>query len=127
MRRLLLACLCGCGFARDENPPRPRLIAPLSTSMMSGASPVLRFTLPATLADPALDLCRTRACDGPLVHGTVSVADGTATPAAALDAGLWYWRIRAVSPMGPATSAVWQFRVLPQPQTSAAVWGSSLD
>src|SRR5438067_10000007 len=116
MRWLLVACSIGCtGFERTPGPPRPRLISPLSTSFVAGPSPPLRFALPPSAARPALDLCRTRSCDGPLLHGTADAASGTATPDQALDPGLWYWRIRADTTMGPSVSSTWQFRIVPQP------------
>jgi hypothetical protein len=121
----LLACLSGCGFQRHDSPDRARLIAPLSTSFFATPSPTLRFALPATLTDPVVELCHSRACDGPLGHATFDAASNSATPDQPLTPGLWYWRVRTQSPAGMATSAVWQFRVVSG--TSGAVWGGELD
>jgi hypothetical protein len=125
MRWWLLACLSGCGFERHEMLSPPRLIAPLSTTRVNNSKVMVRFTLPPPLSSPVVEACRRRDFNGSIVGGEVA-ADG-ASAVLALDQGLWYWRVRAGSPMGPATSSIWQLRVVQQLGTGEAHWGSSLD
>jgi len=125
MRRawLVVALCCGCtGFHSTATPPRPRLVAPLSTSTVTATRPTLRFALPPALSHPAVDLCARRSCSGTRISATVDAGGVSAVPDEDLSPGLWYWRVRA----GGATSAVWQLYVQPT-GGPATTWGSQLD
>jgi hypothetical protein len=124
MSRLGLALLlAGCtGFQSSDTPPRPRLVAPLSTSTVSVPRPTLRFTLPPPLGAPIVDVCARRSCEGTRLSATVDAGGTRAVPDSDLAPGVWYWRVRA----GSSASAVWQFYV--QPTGGAeTTWGSHLD
>jgi FG-GAP repeat len=125
MRRswLVVALVGGCtGFHSTTTPPRPRLVAPLSTSTVSVTRPTLRFSLPPSLSHPSIDLCTHRSCSGTRLNATVDAGGTSAVPDEDLSPGLWYWRVRA----GGATSAVWQLLVQPT-GGPATTWGSQLD
>jgi hypothetical protein len=123
MGRLWLLVVSGCtGFVASNTPPRPRLVAPLSTSTVSTARPTLRFSLPPPLVHPQVELCARRACDGTLLSATVDASGTQATPDSDLAPGLWYWRVRS----GSAVSAVWQLYVQPTGGAETS-WGSQLD
>ena len=125
---VLLALSAGCsGFERTTQPPVPRLIAPLSTAMVNVRRPTLRFALPATLTAPAVDVCSSRSCDGAITHATISDSGDSASPDQDLTSGHWFWRVRASSPSGGVTSAVWQLRVAAQTGGPETSWGSELD
>jgi hypothetical protein len=122
-RSLALALLGACtGFHPVTTPPRPRLVAPLSTATVSTPRPTLRFSLPPTLHAPAVELCASRACDGTRVSATIDATGTTAVPDGDLAPGLWYWRVRAAG----TASDVWQLYVQPTGGVETA-WGSQLD
>jgi hypothetical protein len=124
MGRLWLALgLVGCtGFQSTTTPPLPRLVAPLSTSVVTSARPTLRFTVPPPLRSPAVDVCDRRSCDGMRLAATVDGSGTSAVPDKDLAPGVWYWRVRA----GSSTSAVWQLQVQPT-GAGGTSWGSHLD
>jgi hypothetical protein len=122
---VVVALVGGCtGFhsTAETTPPRPRLVAPLSTSTVSVTRPTLHFSLPPSLSHPTVDLCTHRSCSGTRLTATVDASGTSAVPDEDLAPGVWYWRVRA----GGATSAVWQMVVQPT-GGAATIWGSQLD
>ncbi|HEX7666816.1 MAG TPA: hypothetical protein VF407_19945, partial [Polyangiaceae bacterium] len=94
--------------AVDAGPPPPRLIAPLSTALVTTRRPTLHWSLPAAETDVMLDLCRDRACADPIA-ASVPVTGSTYTPASDLPSGVVFWRAR--STVTSVSSATWEFRV----------------
>lgn len=130
----LLALLCACGgppsrgevpdvpidatvpddagVPPDAGPPAPRLIAPLSMTMVTQQRPLLRWAMPFGVGAPVVELCKDRACTIPLAATTLIAANGqSAAPQAALPPGWVYWRVRATSAGQMVSSATWQFWV----------------
>ncbi|HVY41287.1 MAG TPA: VCBS repeat-containing protein [Polyangia bacterium] len=118
----------GSGGGGGEQPPPvdpapPRLIAPLSASLVSTAQPRLRWALPAGTDGAAIDVCADRACSN--VIATISATGETATPPAPLPAGHVFWRARGTAGgvAGAASSPTWEL-FLPhraaQPTTALA-------
>ncbi len=105
--------------ARDATAERPadvatpsgplRLIAPLSTSMVTSRRPTLRWLAPSAGASVEVRLCRDRAMSAGCVERIVATTD-RARPTSELAAGVWFWRAQATSG-GPISTPVWQFRV----------------
>ncbi len=127
VRWWFLVLLSGCGFETVVTPPGPRPIAPLSTSTVGSRRPSLHWVLPQGISEPAVELCRARACDHIDATATIDSAQVSAVPDAELAPGLWYWRVRASTPDGPGVSPTWMFTVptLGGPRDSR--WGSVLD
>ncbi len=89
----------------------PRLLSPLSTSIVSSQRPTLRWVLPASSSAVTVDVCRDRACAVVESHATVT---GTSfRPDDALPAGVHFWRVSALDPEGRARSSfTWELRTL---------------
>jgi FG-GAP repeat len=117
----------GCsGFTRSDQLPAARLIAPLSTATVENDRPTLRFALPSGGTRPLVQLCEHRSCSSTR-SATVDVAGSSAVPDQPLAPGVWYWRVRAQTPKGQSTSAVWQFTVPAMTSSGDGSWGSALD
>ncbi len=88
----------------------PRLLSPLSTSIVSSQRPTLRWASPASSA-VTVDVCRDRACAVAESHATVT---GTSyRPDNALPAGVHFWRASTLDAEGRARSSfTWEFRTL---------------
>src|SRR4029079_3963073 len=89
----------------------PRLIAPLSMSMVTQQKPKLRWTLDAGSGTPIVEICKDRGC--PMSLGATQLAGDnlSAVPAAALPPGWVFWRVRVMSGSQTLSSATWQFWV----------------
>lgn len=89
----------------------PRLIAPLSTSALTGSLPAFRYELPAGVDGARIELCRDRACTDRVT--TVTGTGSRATPDLPIPTGLYFWRAfgRSGATTGRTPSAVWEFTV----------------
>lgn len=88
----------------------PRLVAPLSATVVTSNRPELRFALAAGTTSAHVQVCADRACTTELWHG-----DGTSPMTVGVDLmpGLHFWRAYgrvAPSSVGTAPSATWTFR-----------------
>jgi hypothetical protein len=91
-------------------PSEPRLVAPLSTSLVTSRQPVLKWELPGGAGSVSVDLCSDALCTTKIV--TLTSADGlTATPSAPLPAGVVFWRVTATRGSFSASSIIWEFFV----------------
>jgi len=118
-----------CG-ARSElgTLPIPRLLAPLSTSMVTTRRPQLRWTLDGGEPAPAaVEICADRACHS--VLATMRTAGTSATPEAELPPGVVYWRVRVSSgdEHGSTSSATWEVNVPKRGAPVGTSWGTVLD
>lgn len=106
--------VCNPGFDRNQGRcvPRPRLLWPPSSSLLTGPRPMLRWTFPD---DPpptdgdVLELCTDRACSTVLT--TLPAAARMGVPTRDLPRGRVFWRLR----LGERTSATWSFYVSGRP------------
>jgi hypothetical protein len=109
------------------NPAGARLLAPLSTARVTSQTPTLRWVLPAGADGAQVELCHDRGCTQPI--GAFDATGDHGAPAAALAAGVVFWRVTAtsggVAVGGP--SAVWQFDVGPRNTPVDTSWGTTLD
>lgn len=114
-------------FAPPTAMAAPRLVAPVSTSMVTSRRPALRWELPAGASGALVQLCADRACRT-VLQTLVAIGDH-ATPSADLPAGPVFWRASATTTLGAgcAFSPTWELFV---GHASAAVvtsWGAVLD
>ena len=92
--------------------PAPRLIAPLSMSMVTQQRPTLHWVLGTEDSAPIVDLCKDRACTTSLPITSKLAGDNlSAVPETALSPGWVFWRVRVVSGSETVSSATWQFWV----------------
>lgn len=105
----------------------PRLIAPMSTSFLTGARPTLRWRRSATTAQVLVQVCADRACARVEDSRTVS-ADSIEWPVP-LSAGTHFWRAfgRNDTRSSEAPSATWQFHVPRVATTRTNAWGTFTD
>ncbi len=126
---MAMAATPACGARSGlEVLPIPRLLAPLSTSMVTTRRPELRWTLDD--ADPApavVEMCADRACHS--VLATVRTSGTSVTPDADLPPGVVYWRVRVSSgdELGSASSATWEVNVPKRGAPVGTSWGTVLD
>ncbi len=121
------ACAAGCFDGPVVALAAPRQVAPLSTATVTSQTPVFRWVLANGEDGARVDICRDRACARPLVSFDATGTSGA--PPSALDAGVYYWRLRATSggAVGAATSAVWEFFVGARSAPVDTSWGATLD
>lgn len=93
------------------SPDTPRLIAPVSTSLVSSRRPVLKWVIASGVGSPTVDLCSDSACATMIGTATVDTSGVQATPNADLPVGPVFWRVRSVAGMQTRTSATWEFFV----------------
>jgi len=91
--------------ASEVSAGAPRLLAPASASRVTSRRPTLRWRAGAGMM--RVQVCRDRACAA--VAFTTDIFGERAQPAAALDPGVYFWRVSSLS--GAATSATWEFVV----------------
>lgn len=108
-------------------PDAPRLVAPMSTSFLTGATPSLRWELSANTDEAVVEMCADRACT--MLERSVTVAGTTLVWPVALTPGTHFWRAfgKTGALRSSIASATWQFHV---PRRSAAVttaWGTTPD
>ncbi|MFO0604406.1 MAG: VCBS repeat-containing protein [Polyangiales bacterium] len=108
----------GCDPALDGAPTdagagAPRLLAPLSTSVVRSARPTLRWAVPHLGRSWQVTLCEDPACAH--VIETVPSTGTSARPEAPLRPGPVFWKVSAVrldpSPDGAMESETWEFFV----------------
>jgi hypothetical protein len=108
--------------------PTPRLIAPQNTARTTGGRPTLRWSLPAGLSNPQVDVCTKRDCSTmSAVKPTVAASGDRANFATDLPRGVVFWRVRADSSAGPVVSATWQFWVTVVGPNTDGAWDHVLD
>ena len=114
----------------DAGPPcvdcaAPRPVAPL-TGAHAPLRPRLRWALPTGVEGARIVLCRDRALTLDCV--TQLAPGASATVAADLSPGVWFWALRGVrgGATGTATSAVWRLVVGNRPGSGRA-WGGDFD
>jgi hypothetical protein len=121
---------CNAGYYRPAGMstclpiPPPRLVAPLSTSIVTSDCPEARFVLAAGTDGADFQTCRDRACTMIVGTRTPAVSGDGLCGAGSLFGGTYYWRARGRvgANAGLAWSPVWQFHIY---DTNAATVGSS--
>jgi hypothetical protein len=105
----------------------PRLIAPMSTAVVTSKRPTLRWVSPAGAVSVHLDLCRDRPCA--TVLATLDVSAESAAPAVDLPAGVVFWRAyaRGAGGVRGPWSHTWQFTVGWRSAPVDTSWGTTLD
>ena len=129
----IAACGCEPGFAMSSGKciplvlTAPRPIAPLSTATVTSQTPLLHWELPSGEDGAQVDICRDRACTRMVTSFLVSGTRGS--PAAALAAGVYFWRLRGAvgSVVGTATGPVWEMVVGHASAPVNSSWGTFLD
>jgi hypothetical protein len=121
---------CDPGFLlvadRCVAPSAPRLVGPLSGSILGGRSPTLSWALPVGVDGAEVEVCADRACSRSLRR--FNVTGTSATLDAPLDRGTWFWRLRSrlAGVVNSASSMAWSFEVVGSaPRTLP--WGSTPD
>ncbi|MBI5512675.1 MAG: FG-GAP repeat protein [Deltaproteobacteria bacterium] len=112
-----LSCMPGFALVGDTcvRSTPPRLLAPLSTAMVTITQPTLRWERGTTSSTGArIELCRTRDCAS--VAQTIDASGSSVAVPLALAPGVWFWRAfdRVGGTMSMDPSAVWEFRVPPR-------------
>ncbi len=118
------------GQSGGQPPPEvaaPRLIAPLSGSLVSTDVPQFRWALATGSDGAAVDICADRSCQKVLVSFASTGASGT--PPAPLPAGAAFWRARgrAGGATGPGSSPVWELFVPHRTASPSAVLQTRAD
>lgn len=108
-------------------PEPPRLIAPMSTSFLTGATPQLRWELSANTEEAIVEMCADRACT--ILERSITVTGSTVVWPVALAPGTHFWR--AYGKTGAArsfvASATWQFHVPRRAAPVTSAWGTTPD
>lgn len=99
------------GDMPSQTVPPAILLSPMSTSRVSSKQPTLRWTLPAGVSNPQVDICTTRDCATNAVTVTVAPTGDSAKPNSTLSPGTYFWRVRVSMGGNSATSNTWQFTV----------------
>jgi hypothetical protein len=102
-------------------------MAPLSTATVTARRPTLHWSLAAGTDGARVELCRDRACTGPIVAFD---APGTsAAPPIDLPTGVVFWRLRAMrsGAIGTLVSSTWELSVGHRGATVDTSWGSQAD
>lgn len=126
-----------CGWACDPGNlliagacvPGPRPVFPPNGSRLTIRRLAFSWELAADQTGALLEVCADRACTSVLARYTFTGTTGT--PTSDLPAGLFFYRLRGVSPSGTATVAGTTFEVI-GPRTGASTtvgtaWGSIFD
>jgi hypothetical protein len=111
-------------------PVTPRLLAPLSTAMVTQKKPTLRWQYGSGACTVKVDLCQDRACNQPLAVGVQLAADqASGAPTAPLPTGWVFWRVNVTGAGASLTSATWQLWVGPTGASSGvdSSSGATLD
>ena len=111
-----------CG-SLDGLAPTVRLLAPLSTSIVTKRRPTLRWTTSAPCAE--VDLCKDRRCTVRI--GRARISGTSAVPAADLPPGIVFWRVRVRAGAQTVTSPTWEFWVGPNDTPVDSTTGTMLD
>lgn len=105
----------------------PRMIAPLSTAVVTMRRPTLRWVLAPGTDGVRIELCRDRSCANPIAT-TIACGSQIRVPNE-LDTGVVFWRLqsmvgnRAIGPVSPT----WQFTVPARSASEADTsWGTAL-
>lgn len=96
----------------DVNVAPPRQLSPISVSLVSTLRPRFSWELAEGTTGAVVEVCRSRACDGPEVRRFD--ADGrTLTLDEDLEPGIWYWRTFGMNDarIGTTPSATWELLV----------------
>lgn len=109
----------------DAALPAPRLLAPLSTSIVTSRRPTLRWV--SDTADVFLELCPDRGCVFPI--RTIPASGGELTPTEDLRPGVVFWRVRGRCGDTPTTSYsfMWEFFVRNRPAVRDSSYGTVPD
>ena len=101
-----------------------RLVAPLSTAIVTSRRPTLRWVLPPSLDGAHVEICRDRACA--IVIKTVDAAGTRGRPSTDLPTGVVFWRVlgRAGTVTGSTWSRTWKFAVDARTAAVDASWGT---
>jgi hypothetical protein len=105
----------------------PRLLAPLSTSIVTSQTPTLRWVLPGDADGAHVEICRDRACTSVLTSFDATGASGQ--PAMRLPPGVLFWHAfgRSGRVTGAVHSRTWQFTVGHRTAGVDTSWGSVPD
>jgi hypothetical protein len=105
----------------------PRLVAPQSTARVTTGRPTLRWSMPAGVTNPQVDLCSTRDCATVIASGTVAPSGDHANLVNDLPKGPIFWRVRAQGPSGAVASKTWQFWVTVRGTSTDGAWDHIFD
>lgn len=104
-----------------------RLIAPLSTAIVTSRRPTLRWLLDSTVDSVHVQICRDRACVAEVA--AFDAAGDSGAPASDLPAGVLFWRAYGLE-SGVITEGwtpTWQFTVGARSAAIDTSWGTTLD
>jgi hypothetical protein len=132
------ACSAGaCGFTCEATYARsgeacvriepPRLVAPLTSALVTSRRPRLRWSLAAATDGAVVELCADRACA--TVLGSYEVTGSSTSPTVDLPPGVVFWRARgrAGATAGTTASPVWSFLVGVRSAPVDTSWGTAFD
>nr|MBK7066148.1 FG-GAP repeat protein [Deltaproteobacteria bacterium] len=132
------SCAAGaCGFTCEATYLRsgdacvriepPRLVAPLTSALVTSRRPRLRWSLSAGTDGAVVELCADRACA--TVLGSYEVTGSSTNPTVDLPPGVVFWRARGRvgSAAGTIHSPVWSFFVGARSAPVDTSWGTALD
>jgi hypothetical protein len=103
---------------------RPRLLAPMSTSYVSSHRPTLTWVNEPGVMQ-TVEICQDRACTVVIQSETNDL--GRFKPAAPLDIGTHFWRVRRGNGATSEASHIWQFRVRSRHDLTDYYYGHYLD
>ena len=105
----------------------PRLVAPLTSALVTSRRPRLRWSLAAATDGAVVELCADRACAR--VLGSYEVTGSSTNPTADLPPGVVFWRARgrAGATAGTTASPVWSFLVGVRSAPVDTSWGTAFD
>lgn len=108
-----------------REPEAPRLIAPLSTAIVSTRRPTLRWERPRGQSSATVEICSDRECQRQELVMTTS--ETAVRPMIDLATGVHFWRIATTTGGVVQRSFAWQFRVLAGSGTVDSTLGNYAD
>jgi hypothetical protein len=113
--------------ASTDDPPPPRLVAPLSTATVTTQLPTLHWVLAPGTSGAHIEICGDRACSNVVASYDAKGASGA--PPDTLAPGVFFWRAfgRAKGRVGHTPSRTWQFIVGARSAAVDTSWGTTFD
>lgn len=108
----------------------PRLIGPLSGSMVTSPRPLVRWELASGTVSPQLQFSVNRQFTSLIGSASVDSSGASGHPDADLPVGVVFWRVVSMTASGPASSVIWSLNVRKRAtgsQPVASSWGHVLD
>lgn len=114
----------------DPTLPPPRPVVPISFAWVNGSKVKFKWELAPGTIGARVEVCRTRACDGPPDQKKTFDGGGSEVLSPDLEPGVWFWRLysKTAETIGTTPSpAPWEVLVRGGPNPTGGAGGSIVD